>query len=61
MRDDCYEARVRYWVNVPRVTHKVMIDGQCIGRVYDNGAIEIDEPAREGCTPEHQHPLMTDA
>lgn len=61
MSSDCYEARVRFWANIPRVTHRVMLDGQCIGRVYDNGAIVIDEPAREGTPPRAPGQLLTDA
>lgn len=43
---DAIETRVRYWVNVPRITHKVMIDDEHIGDVWDNGAITFhdDEP-----------------
>jgi len=55
--NDCYEAKVRYWVNLPRVTHKVMIEGNQVGRVWSDGTIEIDEQT----TQAHQHPRTTDA
>ena len=57
MSSDCYEARVSFWVNVPRVTHKVMLDGEPIGRVWSDGHIEIDEPS----TPRAPGQRLTDA
>lgn len=44
--NDGIEVRVRYWANIPRITHKVMIDGAHVGDVWDNGAITFhdDEP-----------------
>lgn len=53
---DCYEATVRYWVNLPRVTHKIRCGDLEIGRVWSDGTIEVDEPT----TPAHQHPRLTD-
>lgn len=36
---DGYEATVRYWVNIPRITHKVMCLGKHIGDLWSDGNI----------------------
>jgi hypothetical protein len=38
---DCYEARVRFYFNAPRRTHKVMCEGVHIGDVWDDGQITM--------------------
>ncbi len=40
---DHYEARIRYYFNAPRRTHKVMCLGNHIGDVWDDGNITIRE------------------
>lgn len=49
MSDDGFTATVRYYANFPRVTHLIRVGDKTIGRVYDNGAMEIDDPP-----PAHQ-------
>lgn len=56
MSDDRYEAKVRFYANVPRRTHKIVCGDVVIGHVWSDGHIEIEDP-----TPAHQHPRMTDA
>jgi len=57
MSGDCYEGTVRYWVNLPRVTHKIRCGDLVVGRVWSDSTIEIDDLS----TPAHQHPRTIDA
>lgn len=45
MITDAIECRVRFYANIPRVTHKVVCDGKVIGHVWSDGNITIDEPS----------------
>jgi hypothetical protein len=68
MSADAIECRVRFYVNLPRVTHKIRCGDLVVGRVWSDGTIEIDDfasvtevPTAEPPTPAHQVPRMTDA
>lgn len=41
---DVFECRVRFYANIPRVTHRVVLDGETIGRLYEDGSLVIDDP-----------------
>lgn len=56
--DLLFNARVRFYANISRVTHRVMLDGQCIGHLYDNGAIVIDDPGPDDQPPAAALPLL---
>lgn len=43
MSEDVYEARIRYYVNVPHVTHRIMCNSKHIGDWWSDGSITIDE------------------
>jgi hypothetical protein len=41
---DGFEARITYYANFPRRTHRVVCDGETIGHIWSDGTIEIDDP-----------------
>lgn len=43
MTTDAIDCRLRYYVNLPRVTHKIRCGDIEIGRVWSDGTIEIDD------------------
>lgn len=56
MESDAIEARIALYANFPRVTHKVVCDGKVIGRVWSNGAIEIDDTEPQAAHQERARP-----
>lgn len=43
MSDDGIECKVRYWVNVPRITHRMVLLGKEIGTVWSDGTMVLDD------------------